>query len=158
VGAGALAAIAATALVAGGIGGYMGYRVAEPSTSSLPPAAVGTLDRPDGSVAAIVEETLPSVVKIEALNSTGIATGSGFVIREDGYLLTNNHVIKSATAGLVVVFADGTEENADVVGSSQEYDLAVLKIDRGGFSVTRMRSWSATRSSRSARPSATIRR
>lgn len=55
--------------------------------------------------------------------------GSGVVISDDGYLLTNHHVIEGATE-VTVTFADKEEYEARVVGSDPKTDLAVLKIDR----------------------------
>tara|TARA_R110002124_G_scaffold9586_10_gene49261 strand:+ start:7222 stop:8745 length:1524 start_codon:yes stop_codon:yes gene_type:complete len=57
-----------------------------------------------------------------------MAAGSGFVISADGYIVTNNHVVEDATK-VTVVFDDGTEEVATIVGTDQRTDLAVLKID-----------------------------
>lgn len=51
---------------------------------------------------------------------------------KDGYILTNEHVVAEASSAndVIVTFFDGTEHEAEVVGSTVEYDLAVLKIDR----------------------------
>jgi len=57
-----------------------------------------------------------------------MAAGSGFVISEDGYVVTNNHVVEDATK-VTVVFEDGTEKVATLVGTDQRTDLAVLKIE-----------------------------
>ncbi|MGV3550191.1 Do family serine endopeptidase [Rhizobium sp.] len=54
--------------------------------------------------------------------------GSGFFITEDGYLVTNNHVIDGGTA-FTVVMNDGTELDAKLVGKDPRTDLAVLKVD-----------------------------
>jgi serine protease Do len=62
----------------------------------------------------------------------GAVKGSGFVLSSDGYILTNHHVIKDAVNGgydIQVLFADGTEYLAEVVGYEEENDVAVLKID-----------------------------
>lgn len=53
--------------------------------------------------------------------------GSGVIMREDGYVLTNNHVIKGADE-IVVALRDGREANATVVGADPESDMALLKI------------------------------
>ncbi len=55
--------------------------------------------------------------------------GSGFLIRSDGYLVTNNHVVANATA-ITVKLADGREFPAKVVGRDPKTDLALVKIDR----------------------------
>lgn len=90
-----------------------------------------TIERPASSVAGIAKRVLPSVVSIEAKNADGGATGSGFVIASDGYILTNNHVIASAvTSGgsIKVRLQDGRSFDATVVGRDVSYDLAVLRI------------------------------
>ena len=73
--------------------------------------------------------------------STATATGSGIIISEDGYILTNNHVISSesedsyyqiseASKLTVTLFNDTTEYSATIVGKDEETDLAVIKIDK----------------------------
>lgn len=56
------------------------------------------------------------------------AAGSGFVISADGYVVTNNHVVDNASK-VTVVFDDGTEKEAKVVGTDVKTDLAVVKLD-----------------------------
>src|SRR5690606_40338889 len=56
-----------------------------------------------------------------------MAAGSGFIISEDGYVVTNNHVVEDATK-VTVVFEDGSEQVAEIVGTDERTDLAVLKI------------------------------
>jgi putative serine protease PepD len=70
------------------------------------------------------------VVTIAATGSGGSGTGSGEVIRSDGYILTNNHVISiAATGGSVeVLFSDGQTEAATITGRDPQSDLAVLKV------------------------------
>jgi putative serine protease PepD len=90
-----------------------------------------TIERSPDSVAGIAKRVLPSVVSIEAKGSNGGATGSGFVIASDGYILTNNHVIAEAvTSGgkILVRLQDGSSYEADVIGREVSYDLAVLRI------------------------------
>ena len=78
--------------------------------------------------------------------STATATGSGIIISEDGYILTNNHVISSdsinrnlyyqvseASKLTVTLFNDDTEYPATIVGKDEETDLAVIKIDKTGL-------------------------
>ncbi|HEY8577613.1 MAG TPA: Do family serine endopeptidase [Devosia sp.] len=57
-----------------------------------------------------------------------MAAGSGFVISADGYVVTNNHVVENATK-VTVVFEDGSEQVAEIVGLDERTDLAVLKIE-----------------------------
>ena len=93
--------------------------------------ASSTIQRPADSVAGIAKRVLPSVVSIEAKDADGGATGSGFVIASDGYILTNNHVIAAAvTSGgdITVTLQDGSSYPATVIGRDASYDLAVLRI------------------------------
>jgi len=57
-----------------------------------------------------------------------MAAGSGFVISADGYIVTNNHVVDNASK-VTVVFDDGTEKEAKVIGTDVKTDLAVVKLD-----------------------------
>lgn len=63
---------------------------------------------------------------------TGAAAGSGFVITEDGYIVTNYHVISGANA-ITVTFADGTSYPASLVGGEESNDVAVIKINATGL-------------------------
>ena len=67
-----------------------------------------------------------------ALPSAGF--GSGFVLSEDGYLVTNGHVIENASE-ISVGFPDGREFDAEIVGSDSRTDVALLKIDATGLPV-----------------------
>ncbi len=60
--------------------------------------------------------------------------GSGFVVTQDGYILTNNHVVNNATK-INVTLADGRRFKADVVGTDTETDIAVIKIDVTGLPI-----------------------
>ncbi len=67
---------------------------------------------------------------------SGVVSGTGFILTDDGYILTNYHVIEDAYEGgydISVLTHDGTEYAAEVVGTEQENDLAVLKIDAVGL-------------------------
>ncbi|WP_307720312.1 S1C family serine protease, partial [Cellulomonas algicola] len=129
------------ALVAGVLGGLLGARLGEDdhlADAGLPTTVPGAADvaRAPESVAGIAATVLPSVVSIEVDGPQGTATGSGFVLRADGYLVTNNHVVAEAAdaaTSMTVTFADGSEESATVVGRTSEYDLAVLKVDVTGL-------------------------
>jgi putative serine protease PepD len=90
-----------------------------------------TIERPADSVAGIAKRVLPSVVSIEAKDVDGGATGSGFVISSDGYILTNNHVVAAAVStggSITVTLQDGSTYPANVIGRDTSYDLAVLRI------------------------------
>jgi putative serine protease PepD len=76
-------------------------------------------------------------VSIQVDGPEGSATGSGFVLRGDGYLVTNNQVIAqadgAASSTITVTFGDGSEQDASIVGRTADYDLAVLKVDADGL-------------------------
>jgi serine peptidase DegS len=63
--------------------------------------------------------------------------GSGVIVSDDGYVLTNNHVIANAD-DIQLLLYDGRVANARVVGSDDETDLAVLKVDAGNLPAIRM--------------------
>jgi putative serine protease PepD len=131
-----------TELPAGAVGGVLGSRLGEDdhlADAGLPVAPAGsrTIERAPDSVAGIAAGVLPSVVSIQVDGPEGSATGSGFVLRGDGYLVTNNHVIAqtsdAAATTITVTFGDGSELEASVVGKTSDYDLAVLKVDVDGL-------------------------
>ncbi len=64
--------------------------------------------------------------------TTAAASGSGFIISEDGYIITNYHVIEGAESITVTAY-DGTTYDAELVGSDDSNDIAVLKIDASGL-------------------------
>lgn len=149
-GLGALAVVTiatAVSLIVGGVAGLAGYMIGSgiegdtAAAATVPAAATSSsaaeLVREPGSVAAIAASVLPSVVSIliEGRGPDGLGSGSGFVIRPDGYILTNNHVAAPAANGgnLTVVFSDGSREDATIVGRNTSYDLAILKVDRSGL-------------------------
>ncbi len=59
-------------------------------------------------------------------------SGSGVIFREDGYIITNNHVVENATR-VAVTMTDGREYMADVVGRDPRTDIAVIKVDASGL-------------------------
>ena len=93
-----------------------------------------------------VEYNVNSALTIfgQAQTSTGTATGSGIIISEDGYILTNNHIVSTssdnsyyevseATKVTVTLFNDETEYEAKIVGTDEQTDLAVIKIEKAGL-------------------------
>ena len=121
-------AAAGAALVVGGvIGGVTGAATA----SSSPSATSGPATVSACRVTSVADQVVPSVVTIAASGPSGSGTGSGEVIRSDGYILTNNHVISVAAASggsVDVLFADGLTEPATITGRDPQTDLAVLKV------------------------------
>ena len=89
-------------------------------------------------VSDIVEKCKDSVVEIttESVSSgnsifgqyVSQGAGSGVIISEDGYIVTNNHVVNNATS-LKVTTTDGTEFDAKIIGTDSQTDLAIIKID-----------------------------
>jgi putative serine protease PepD len=82
------------------------------------------------AVTPVANQVIPSVVTIAANGDGGSGTGSGEIIRPDGYILTNNHVISIAANGgrVKVLFSDGHAEAATIIGRDPQTDLAVLKV------------------------------
>lgn len=76
-------------------------------------------------------------VNIFGQTTTSAASGSGFVLTQDGYIVTNYHVIEDAvddsSVSIEVSFADGTQYTATLVGGEKDNDVAVLKIDATGL-------------------------
>ena len=68
----------------------------------------------------------------ESRFGTSQSTGTGIIMTEDGYIITNNHVIEGATS-IVVTAGDGNDYQASVVGSEAQSDIAVLKIEATGL-------------------------
>jgi putative serine protease PepD len=131
---------AITALVVGvfaGLGGYLlgqGVDSGANTVVTLPQVSGDVPDSPGTSIAAIAAAQLPSVVSIAATGANAAGSGSGFVIRSDGYILTNNHVVAIAADGKIeVVFNDGTRVKGEVVGTNPEYDIAVVKVAKKGL-------------------------
>ncbi|CAN5854730.1 trypsin-like peptidase domain-containing protein [soil metagenome] len=108
----------------------------------------GDADAPDrevveGSIPAVVEKLSPSVV---AIFTQGLSTdfffetvptrgaGTGIVASEDGHILTNAHVVDDAQE-IRVVFTDGEELTAELIGSDSDTDLAVIKVESDNLTV-----------------------
>lgn len=131
--------LVAAALVGGaaGLGGtYAGMQLWTPAASSedASPETI-TVNNP-GSVneaTAVAAEALPSTVTISVTGSSEAGSGTGVVLTEDGYVVTNTHV---ATLGgavqdgtIKVTDSDGRIYDATIVGTDPIYDLAVLKLE-----------------------------
>ncbi|MCW2714892.1 MAG: peptidase and chymotrypsin/Hap [Frankiales bacterium] len=139
-GVGTAAAVLATALLAGTAGGAVGARwqdgggLLDPSASLGSPTSSASVDRAPESVAGIAAKVMQSTVSIAVDGEGGRGTGSGVVIRSDGYVLTNNHVVASAASGgTITVTFDGAEQElpAKIVGLDPVTDLAVLQVQTG---------------------------
>ena len=136
-----VATAAAVSVLLGGVSGYAGYTLAAKTDTNAPTATSGNTSisipaenlspRAGDSIADIADRMLPTVVSIEESGSGGTGTGSGFIVRSDGYIVTNNHVVEGAAGGgtIRVQFDDGRIEQAEIVGRNPSYDIAVLKVD-----------------------------
>ncbi|MDO4749417.1 MAG: trypsin-like peptidase domain-containing protein [Eubacteriales bacterium] len=97
-------------------------------------------DQACGQVVGITTEI--TYTNYFGMNSSSAVTGSGFILTEDGYILTNYHVIEYAVSGgytVSVVLYDGTEYTAEIVGyEDDESDIAVLKIEAEGLTAATM--------------------
>lgn len=123
------------------------------NNSTLDSTSLMSLSNYSDATAAIAAKVQPSVVGITVeysvnsfFNQKGSATasGSGIIITEDGYILTNNHIVNSsstssyytvseATSVKVYLYGDSTPYDATIVGTDNLTDLAVIKIDKTGL-------------------------
>ncbi len=90
------------------------------------------LPEPEGealSLQAIYQKCLPSIVSIQTTTASGSAQGTGIVMTETGYIITNHHVIEGAQALSVTPVGTGEALEAKLVGSDAASDLAVLKVE-----------------------------
>jgi putative serine protease PepD len=132
-------------LVGGGAGAAGGYLVADsraggPVTNALDeqPPAKQTSAAPSGSVEAVAEKVLPSVVQLQVKGQSSAGEGSGFIISSDGLIVTNNHVVEVAadSGQIVAVFHDGSTARATIVGRDPTSDVAVVRAeDKSGLPV-----------------------
>ncbi|WP_433298359.1 S1C family serine protease [Actinoplanes sp. CA-030573] len=128
-----------TALLAGGLGGTLGFvfavrgGLATGGSTQLgqPPAAdpSAPVNRPPDSLAGVAKKVLPSVVTVRV---TG-AIGSGFVVSAGGYVITNDHVVEGAGDTMSVSFSDGSTAKASLVGRDPESDIAVIKVAKSNL-------------------------
>ncbi|HEY7813003.1 MAG TPA: trypsin-like peptidase domain-containing protein, partial [Nakamurella sp.] len=100
-------------------------------------ASAAALDAYSGIVSAVAAAMVPSVAAVSvpgpAGSRRGGGSGSAVLFTDDGYLLTNAHVVGEATHG-IAEFADGSDAQIDVVGADPLSDLAVVRA-RSGLTV-----------------------
>jgi len=134
----ALAVLAVLALLIGLVGGVIGRKTAEVvqafTTSKVSLSTNGNSEAPAGRFAKVAAAVADSVVTIQSVSDQEGMQGSGFVVDGRGYIVTNNHVISEAANNpsqfkTTVVFNDGKEVPANLVGRDPRTDLAVLKVD-----------------------------
>jgi putative serine protease PepD len=122
----------ALALILGGglAGGAVAAVIGGSGTTYASPTAVKPASsRSATGVAAIAQAVQPSTVSITAASQQGEDEGTGVIIRSDGMILTNNHVVAGAEGGgqISVKFNDGKKSAAQIVGTDPATDLAVIK-------------------------------
>ena len=109
----------------------------------------GTVVVPEGGMthAQVYAQNVNSVVAINNKATTNIwgqisetaSSGSGFILSEDGYIVSNYHVVEGANT-LTVIMHNGTEYDAKLIGYDEYNDLAVLKIDAKGLPCAKLGS------------------
>lgn len=112
--------------------------------------AVGVANKVQPSIVAITVEYSVSSV-FNKTSGTATAKGSGIIISEDGYILTNNHVVNSSTSSsnyfyeigeanklTVKLYNDDTEYSGEIIGTDSQTDLAVIKIDKTGLTAAEL--------------------
>jgi putative serine protease PepD len=108
------------ALVGGLVGGIIVNRTSEAGPAGQDAACAST---------TVAKDVLPTIVTVNAGAGSSGGTGSGEIIRADGYVLTNDHVISSAanSGAVQVVLTDGETAQARIIGRDPATDIAVLK-------------------------------
>lgn len=121
-----------------------------PAEITLPAAAASAADPAGMSPAEIYEQAKRQVVGIRTeitmtnffgMTSSGAVSGSGFIISEDGYIMTNFHVVEEAydnKLDIQVMTYDGTEYTAAIVGVEAANDVAILKIEAEGLNAAKI--------------------
>ena len=161
LGAGKLIAIfaivAVVAVLVGGVGGYLtaNYKLSQNKTSgeanassnnvviyqSVENGSSSPVLSSGSTISDIAKKVAPSVVEIttEVAQSGGFMSqyitegaGSGVIISEDGYIVTNNHVIEDAKK-ITVILNNGESYAATLVGTDELTDIAVIKIEESGL-------------------------
>jgi putative serine protease PepD len=98
------------------------------STPTATTTAISSPSATTTNVAEIYERVSPGVVFVD----TGQGSGSGFVIDDDGHIITNDHVVENASGQVQVRFGEnGDPVDAQVLGADPSSDLAMLKVDPG---------------------------
>lgn len=134
-------------LIGGGIGGVVGANMVQSKYEAMSNTnnnASGTSIQLVGNqeeispVIAIAKKVMPSVVGIHTygtysywgrqITNMELGSGSGIIYSEDGYIITNYHVIKDATS-VIVTLSDEQEYEAVIIGADEASDLAVLKVN-----------------------------
>lgn len=122
-------------LVIGLVTAVGGFRTREVSTRSIekvattPAEAVAPDARYNEVVPGIVDEMRSAMVRIRTERAEGVQNGSGFVFRQDGYVLTSARLVQSARR-VWVTLSDASRHLASLIGVDPDTAVAVLKVDR----------------------------
>ncbi|MCW2939228.1 MAG: peptidase and chymotrypsin/Hap [Actinomycetia bacterium] len=120
-----LGAAVLLAVGAGGVGAVATMAVTGDNTVHSSPVAVSRA-ADNGSIAKVAAAVQPSVVSITATTQSGSDTGSGVIIKSDGTIMTNAHVVSGAQQ-VTVKFSNGKTATAKVLGANTQGDIAVVK-------------------------------
>ncbi|MCW2946479.1 MAG: Trypsin-like protein serine protease typically periplasmic containing C-terminal domain-like, partial [Actinoallomurus sp.] len=125
-GGSALALVLAGGLAGGAVAAVIGNGTTYASPTAVRPAS----NKSATGIAAIAQAVEPSVVSITVTTQDAQSEGSGVVMRSDGTILTNNHVVADAAQGgqIAVKFSDGKKSTANVVGTDPATDMAVIRV------------------------------
>lgn len=114
--------------------GVIGRTTATFTTASNQPITINPSDNDTSTATAVAAKSLPSVVTVSCTYDSGEGLGSGVVLDTEGNIITNNHVIENADS--ITVTINGKSYDAELVGTDTSSDLAVVKADLQGDSVT----------------------
>lgn len=126
--------IVVSLLVGAAAGGITAVVVASPDERQPAAAEVPQANAPrtNGAIADAAAAVLPSVVSVRAMVSGGQASGSGFVLDQEGHIVTNAHVVEGA-GKVSLLLPDRRQVDADVIGIDPANDLAVLQTSAPGL-------------------------
>jgi S1-C subfamily serine protease len=151
-------ALGATLIATGVINTDSSRTIIREVPSRAAPLSAASDTKPANSVADIYRRAAPGVVFVSArvvtqtdspfgfpLEQEGLATGTGFVLDKDGYILTNAHVVEGAKSASVRFDEGGDLIDARVVGRDLSTDIAVLKVDPGDTKLDPLRLGDSSR-------------
>ena len=110
----------------------------EPPVPTNPPPPILTVPPPTTAPAVIADtgnatevalRAIPSIIAVETTSALGEGGGSGVVYSDDGYIITNHHVVSEADE-LAIVFSDGGRWVPEIIGMDDLTDIAVLRVTR----------------------------
>ncbi|MES2216466.1 MAG: trypsin-like peptidase domain-containing protein [Patescibacteria group bacterium] len=129
----------ATSIQTASSGGQSGEQILTGAVAKTTPAVVSIIISKDVPKVQVSYERDPFFgISTPAYKQVGtekqeVGAGSGFIIRSDGYILTNKHVASADDAEYTVLLSTGVQKKAKVIARDKEHDLALLKIDGTGY-------------------------